>query len=225
MFIMHAQRPLAFALLFAAFGVSTGACSAPASDDGSTAAGSAIVEGSIDVDGVNAAIAKLDGVRTGASIGTYYEDGARMEGCWRNPAGNKLTDLKKAFYCSMPLEFRLCNTIVLLTTDEAKVDERYRGYLDCQTKVDAVFGGAGLFRFDGDVNAMYQRLFLESAKLSAEDTASVVAAHKPAFSDRSFTVVLLAIGRSLAKEAADMAARELTSMADDVKSESGADPR
>jgi len=225
---MHLQRPLAFAVLIAALstlGIATGACSAPAADDGSAAAGSAIVEDSLDVGSVNAAIAKLDALRTGDPIGPYYEDGARMEGCWRNPAGNKLTDLKKAFYCSMPLEFRLCNTIVLLTTDDSKVDERYQGYLDCQTKVDAVFGNAGLFRFDDDVDAMYKTLFLESRTLSAEDTASVVGAHKPALTSRSFTVVLLAIGRSLVQEAADMAARELTSMADDVKAESGADPR
>jgi len=222
---MNAQRSLAFALLLAALGLATSACTATASDDGSGTTGSAIVEGTLDVADVNATIERLDGLRNGAPIGTYYEDGARMEGCWRNPAGNKLTDLKKAFYCSMPLEFRLCNTIVLLTTDDAKVAERYQGYLDCQTKVDAVFGGAGLFRFDDDVNAMYKKLFLEGTTLSAEDNAGVVTAHKPAFSDRSFTVVLLAIGRSLAKEAADMAAREITNMADDVKSESGADPR
>lgn len=222
---MLARRPLAFALVLGALGLSTSACSAPSSDDGSGTQGSAIVQSALDVGDVNAVIGKLDGIRSGDPIGTYYEDGARIEGCWRNPAGNKLTDLKKAFYCAMPLEFRLCNTIVLLTTDEAKVSERYQGYLDCQKKVDGVFGGKGLFRFDADVDAMYKKLYLEGATLSADDTASVVAANKPAFSSRSFPVVLLAIGRSLAKEAVDIAARGLTSMADDVKTETGDDPR
>lgn len=222
---MHVRRPLLLAPLVAALGIGSAACSAPPADDGSTAAGSAIVEDSLDVGSVNATIAKLDALRTGDPIGPYYEDGARMEGCWRNPAGNKLSDLRKAFYCSMPLEFRLCNTIVLLSTDEPDVDKRYQGYLACQAKVDAVFGNAGLFRFDADVNTMYQKLFLESRTLSAEDTASVVAAHKPTLTSRSFTLILLAIGRSLASEAADLALRGLTSMADDVKTQSGADPR
>jgi hypothetical protein len=222
---MLARRPLAFALVLGALGLSASACSAPSSDDGSTAQGSAIVQSALDVGDVNAVIGQLDAIRTGDPIGTYYEDGARIEGCWRNPAGNKLTDLKKAFYCAMPLEFRLCNTIVLLTTDEAKVSERYQGYVDCQTKVDAVFGSKGLFKFGADVDAMYQKLFLDSATLSAEDTSSVVAANKPAFSSHSFAVILLAIARSLAKEAVDIAARGLTAMADDVKTESGDDPR
>ena len=218
---MHARR--AFALASALL-LSVTACSSPPPDESETQ-GSAVVARELDVTQVNAVIAKLDRLRTGDSIGRYYEDGARLEGCWRNPAGAKLTELKKAFYCSMPLEFRLCNTIVLLSTDESKVAERYQGYLDCQTKVDAVFGSKGLFVYDADVNAMYETLYLKGASPPAADSASLVAASKPTFTSRPFPVVLLAIGRTLAEEAVDLAAAGLSSLAEDVTTRSGDEPR
>jgi hypothetical protein len=218
---MTARRSLA---AFVVALLSVTACSSPPADESETQ-GAAVVARELDVAHVNAVIAKLDHLRTSEPIGSYYEDGARIEGCWRNPAGAKLTELKKAFYCSMPLEFRLCNTIVLLSIDEARIADRYQGYLDCQQKVDTVFGKKGLFVYDSDVNAMYETLYLKGATLPAADTASLVAARKPTFTDRSFAVVLLAIGRTLAEEAVDLSALGLSSLADDVKARSGDDPR
>jgi hypothetical protein len=196
------------------------------SGESSTSSSNAISssEATLDAASVSAAIAKLTHQRTGDPIGTYYTDGSRLEGCWLNPAGSKLTDLKKAFYCSMPLEFRLCNTIVLLTTDDSKVDERYQGYLDCQKKVDGALGGNGLFVYDAGVNSMYKQLFLEGATLAADDTTRVVAANKPTFSGRSFPTLLLAIGESVATEATDLAWSALSSMVDDFKTALKRDP-
>jgi hypothetical protein len=191
-----------------------------ASDDAS-ASQSDLVKPALAVDDVNAAIATLRAQREGDPIGPYYADGNRLEGCWRNPAGAKLTDLKKAFYCSMPLEFRLCNTVVLLTTDESKVEERYAGYLSCQRKVDAVFGGTGLFVYDPKINAIYRTLYLEGSPLPAADTADVVAANKPPFTDRPFPVVLAAIGAGLTQEALDLSADALRSMVDDFLTAGG----
>ncbi len=181
-------------------------------------------------DGVSAsavrdAIGVLAAQRSTAPLGTYYEDGNRLEGCWRNPAGNKLTDLKKAFYCSMPLEFRLCNTVVLLTTDEAKVDARYQGYLDCQKKVDRVFGSEGRFVYDANINAVYKHLYLEGQTLSDAETESIVSANKPAYTSRSFVIVLAAIGESLAREAIDLSMSSLSEMVDSFKQKLNTDPR
>jgi len=220
---MSCRRSLVVAL--AAVTLSTAACSAATDDDGTDTSGSAVVVSHLDVGEVNAAIAKLTSLRTGDTFGSYYEDGVRVEGCWRNPAGNKLSDLKKAFYCSMPLEFRLCNSVVVLTTEDVDVDERYEKYLGCQKKVDAVFGNKGSFIFDDDVNALYKSLFLMSGTLTAEDNASVVAANKPAFSNHSFATLVLSIGKSLAVEAVDMAVSGLTSMVTDYKNASGDEPR
>ncbi len=209
--------------LFAA--LSATACAGREEDQATAGSSAAVTQATLDVDAVNAAIEKLRAQRASDPIGPYYEDGNRLEGCWRNPAGNKLTDLKKAFYCSMPLEFRLCNTIVLLSIDESKVADRYQGYLDCQKNVDAVFGGKGMFLYDDDVNAMYESLYLKGATLPDADRDAVVAANKPAFSDRYFTTILLAIGKSLADEAVDLAVPALTNMVDDFKSDAGEDPR
>lgn len=174
---------------------------------------------------VEAAIATLDAHRESEPLAPYYADGSRLEGCWRNPAGKKLSDLQKAFYCAMPLELRLCNTVKLLAIDEAKVEERYEAYLGCQKKVDAVFGGTGAFVYDGDVNAVYRQLFLERASMSEEDTDRIVAANRPTMSDRAFPFVLLAIGTTLTKEAADLALARLTSLADDYRDETRSEPR
>lgn len=174
---------------------------------------------------VEAAIATLDAHRGSERLAPYYADGSRLEGCWRNPAGSKLSDLQKAFYCAMPLELRLCNTVKLLSIDEAEVDERYDAYLACQKKVDAVFGGTGAFVYDDQVNAVYKQLFLARATLSDEDTASVVAANRPAFSSRPFPLVLVAIGATLAKEAAALLVDGLSSLADDYREETKSEPR
>lgn len=174
---------------------------------------------------VEAAIATLDAHRGSEELAPYYADGSRLDGCFRNPAGNKLSDLQKTFYCAMPLELRLCNTVKLLTIDESKVDERYAAYLACQKKVDAVFGGKGAFVYDDNVNAVYKTLFLSRAPLAEEDTAAVIAKHKPALTSRPFAFVLVEIGVTLTKEATDLALGELSSMADDYRDETKTEPR
>ncbi|MEZ4741479.1 MAG: hypothetical protein R3B45_03390 [Bdellovibrionota bacterium] len=37
----------------------------------------------------------------------------RFNACWHNPAAEKLPRAKKLFYCSMPLEFRTCNSLLI----------------------------------------------------------------------------------------------------------------
>jgi len=161
---------------------------------------------------VESAMAKLDAQRNG-EFGEYYADGVRVEGCWANPAGNKLTDLQKAFYCSMPLEFRLCNTVALLTTKGKPVDERYAGYLACQQRVDAAFGGTGRFRYDDEINSVYKELYLaQDSGLSGSDQAAIIAAARPKSSGRPFPVLLHGIVNSLGREAVDRAAPDLATM-------------
>lgn len=201
------------------------ACAAPREEEAQSDGSSAISSPTLDRARVDAAIASLTSVRNGAEIGSYYADGVRAEGCWRNPAGKKLTDLKKAFYCSMPLEFRLCNTIVLLTNDESDVEARRSGYFDCKTKVERVFGGRGLFQFDSNVDDVYGRLYLRGETLSDEDTADVVARNKPAFGSSGFPVLLAEIGASLVREGADMSLDSLASLVEGYKTATMEDPR
>jgi hypothetical protein len=189
--------------------VATGCSASTDTSDAANGTSSAVASARLDVAAVRAVVAKLDAQRADVSNASYYADGSRVEGCWLNPAGNKLSDLQKALYCSMPLEFRLCNTVVLLSTDESDVATRYAGYLDCQAKVDAVFGGHGLFRYGSDVDDVYKSLYLERATLDPADESSVVAAAKPTYSGRSFPRVLLSIGASLTEEAADLATGSL----------------
>jgi hypothetical protein len=110
----------------------------------------------------------------------------------------------------MPLEFRLCNSILLISTEDAQNTERYAGYLSCQKKVDA---------------AMYQAVFLKGATLPPADNASVVAANKPKLGDRSFPGIVLSIARGLAMEAIELAVSGLSSLASDYETASGDDPR
>jgi len=215
------------ALLFTA--ALTPACAADATNDATEPEGSSeeAVVGSAKISSwdVEAVIAKLRAQRSSAPLGAFYENGSRLEGCWRNPAGKKLTDLKKSVYCSMPLELRLCNTLVLLTVDERAVEERFRGYQGCKKKVDAVFGGRGLFAYGADVDAVYREIYLEGATLGAADTKRIVAQNAPAISNRSFPAVLGSIVASLAREAATLHADALDSMVRDVQRATGQDPR
>jgi hypothetical protein len=214
-------RHVAAALLFCVTGCAT------ASSDASATSGEAESTGVVAPAraDVETAIASLDAQRNGDRLGKYYADGNRVEGCWRNPVGNKLSDLQKAFYCAMPLELRLCNSVELLAIDESKVDERYDAYLACQKKVDAVFGGTGEFVYDDNINAVYKQLFLNRAALSADDTAGIVTKNKPTFTDRSFTVILLEIGAGLASEAGDLAVDGFMSLVNDYKNDTKSDPR
>jgi hypothetical protein len=204
-------------------------CGSSSDDDVGSGGASALSDDSssngLSADAVDAAIAKLDKQRNGAPIGPFYADGTRMEGCWRNPAGDKLSDLQKSFYCSMPLEFRICNTVVLLTSNESDVDKRFQGYLDCQTKVDAVFGSKKLFVYDDDISTIYKELFLKRGALPDADTTRIVAAAKPTFGSSSFTVILAEILASLGKEAVELSAAGLEDMVTAYKNAEHDDPR
>lgn len=217
------HRSLA-ALLFAL--VLTPACAAADADEGQGESENAVVApANVSTAEVESVIAKLRAQRESAPFARYYEDGSRIEGCWRNPAGAKLTELKKAVYCAMPLELRLCNTPVLLTVDEHDVVGRFRGYVDCKKKVDAVFGGRASFAYGPDVDAVYRQIYLEGRTLSAEDTTRIVAANVPRYSSRSFLVVLASIGASLVAEARELAVDALLSMARDYEHDTGLEPR
>ena len=169
-----------------ALSLASAACSSAPTAGNAATAGSAVSEMTLELGDVTAVLAKLDGIRNGAPIHTDYGDGERMEACWIGPGGAKLSDLRKAFYCAMPLEFRLCNTMVLVSTDASKLDERRAGYFDCQKNVDHLFGSRGLFVFGADVDEMYDKLFLQGATLQPADDATVVAANRPALSGRAF---------------------------------------
>ncbi len=199
--------------------------SAGAGGDADSNASDVVTSSTLDVAEVDAVLAKLKTQRSSDPIAPWYTDTLRAEGCWRNPAGNKLSDLKKALYCSMPLELRLCNTVVLLTVDEKKRDVRYAGFLDCQRKVDAVFGGKGTFVYDDDVNAMYQKLYLEGGTLTETDLARVVRETKPAYTERSFTDLLGAIGASLLDEATKLALQGLQPLVDAYLAATNGKPR
>jgi hypothetical protein len=219
------MRPTTLLVLVSSVLWQTG-CSAQEDDASSSpAAMTAVSESTLRVADVTRVVDRLTSQRTSAPLGKYYEDGSRLEGCWRNPAGARLTDLKKAFYCAMPLEFRLCNSVLLLTTDDADVDKRFSGYLDCQKKVDRVFSGKVSFVYDDETNALYKQLFLQGATLPKDDEAQVIAANKPTFSDRSFEGVLAAIAKTLTAEAIDLASTAFTSLVANFKSETESSPR
>jgi len=216
------MKRVALALLLSATSLACTSESAGPDDDTTE---DAVVAGKVGAAAVKAAIAKLDAQRNGAALGRYYESGDRVEGCFKNPAGNKLTDLKKTVYCAMPLELRLCNTVVLLTRDEADVDGRYRGYLDCKKRVTAAMGGRVSFEYGADIDAVYKQIVLEGRTLSAAETREIVAAHGPPTSPRSFPVVLAAIGRSLAEEVRALGLEGLAALAREHEAKTGLEPR
>ncbi len=172
-----------------------------------------------DVD-VPGAIAELQAQLGSAPLASYYADGTRVEGCWANPVGSDLSDIQKAFYCSMPLELRLCNSLVLLATKSSNdVATRWSGYVQCQQRVDAIAGGSGAFLYDAKVNASYYWLMLENdSELSAADEASVVQSVKPASSGRSFSSLLGIITAAATAEAADAAFNGLQQLLDEAES-------
>lgn len=194
-------------------------CAAEAGDDAASAEAPVVSSPPSASATVDAAFAALRAQRTTAPLEKYYRDGLRIEACWANPAGKELSEIKKAFYCSMPLELRICNTVVLLTTDAAKREERYRGYLDCQRKVDALFGDRGRFVYGDAINKTYEDLFLRGESgLSAEDEARLVAANRPVNSGRSFPVLLAETIKGLAAEARDLASGDFDKHVEDVVS-------
>lgn len=146
-----------------------------------------------------------------------FQDGARVAGCWKNPAGKDLTDVQKAFYCSMPLELRLCNTLQLLGSKDLTV--RYSGYQACKSNVASMLHDPS-FLYSEDVDAAYQHLFLEQDPAWSDD--AIVAANRPENS-ASFPALLAQIVASLDQEAIDLAAPELKTIKDQLVAD-GLDP-
>jgi hypothetical protein len=202
-----------------------------ASDDHLESARNGVL--TLDVKDVNLAIAKLDEQRTKAPIAPF-QDATRIEGCWTNPAANRpckagetcapWTDLKRAFYCKQPLEFRICSSTVLLNTETADTNKRMQGYADCQKKVDALFGDKGLFIYDEQVTAVWKAIIVDSETLPPGDAASVIAANKPVITGRSFPLLLAEIVHGVAAEARDLTlGAAFGSMVDDLKRAGGED--
>lgn len=171
------------------------------------------------------ALAELD--RQMDAYSPYYDDspdgrrqnGARISGCWANPAGSDLTDMQKAFYCAMPLEFRICNTVVLLATKATKdVDARYAGYLKCKDEVASVLDDAS-FDYSSDVDQAYRKVFLEQDPTWSSE--AVIAAQRPGPGD-DFPTLLGRIVESLVQEGADLGNDRVTAWADEVQANGGA---
>jgi hypothetical protein len=174
---------------------------------------------------VTRALAELD--RQMDAYSPYYDEspdgrrqnGARIAGCWANPAGSDLSDVQKAFYCSMPLEFRICNTVVLLSTKTTKdVDSRYQGYLNCQAKVAGVLSDS-TFEYSADVDQAYRKVFLEQD--ASWTPASMVSDKRPDAFD-PFPVLLGRIVDSLVEEGTDLGNDTVLGWADEVKKSGGA---
>ena len=171
----------------------------------------------VDYDG---SISRLQAWREGDPIGDYYTDGSRLEGCWANPAGKKLTGVKKNFYCAYPLEFRLCNSIALLTSDDADVAGRLAAYQKCGERVEAFLPGTQRMITEPSVLATYYYVFLQGddeAELSGGDEATFIEEHQPASSGRSFPELVIAIGGTLRTEADDALGAQFQQLVDDAK--------
>jgi hypothetical protein len=189
-------------------------------DDGDDGAPPTPSMGDVDAPG---AIAELQQQLQTPPLAPYYQDTTRIEGCWANPAGNALTDIQKAFYCSMPLEFRLCNSVVLIQSQDTDVATRWQGFVQCEQTVDAIAGGTGAFVYDAKISATYYWLFLDkNSGLSSADEASLVAANQPASSGRSFPELLQAIVSTLATEAGDAAFNGLQGLIDQANAAASA---
>ncbi|MBS2017996.1 MAG: hypothetical protein JST00_34285 [Deltaproteobacteria bacterium] len=211
-----------------------GACAAPSSgedvdDDAPVdASEDAVVAGAparVSANEVSSAITKVVSKRGTARFAGFYDDGVRVEACWANPAGSKLTELQKAVYCAMPLELRLCNTPVLLTTPKTDVAGRYAGYERCKTRLEQLLGRRGEVAYDASIDRVYRDIYLEGGTLSAADTARIVKAARPASSGRAFPSLLASIVTSLKTEGRDLAMQWLDGLAADFKKSTGLEPR
>jgi len=201
---------LSFVMLVAVAAVASG-CAATSEDSG-TASQDVTTSKAEPV--VQRALAQLDAQMD--SYTAYYDDspdgirqnGSRIAGCWANPAGKKLTDLQKAFYCSMPLEFRLCNTVKLLSTNDTDVEARYQGYVECKATLASALGDDS-FNYSADVDQAYRHLFLEQSSDWA--VTSIVEAKRP-HSPHGFPYLLVKIVGTLAAEAEDLASEAFSAM-------------
>jgi hypothetical protein len=209
-------RRLASSLLL----ITLAAC-ANTSDDGTDNGTSDLTgSGSSALATTERAFAELEAMRNAEPVGQFYKggnEGARIRGCWQNPKGDVFTDMQKAVYCALPLEFRLCNSPVLLRThpknefkdDENVIHDLLIVYRLCKGKAQEQFGSR--FAFTPAVDDLYLRAFLrQQSGLSAADEAKVTAAHKPT-TKGSIAVELIQIVAGLAAEA-PLLGREVTSL-------------
>ncbi len=84
----------------------------------------------------------------------------RVDICMMNPIGKQNSTAKRWFYCHMPLEFRLCNSVVLLGTQELaskeKLDLRMTHFQTCMKENEWTDGRNFLAAFDayGSVSSL-----------------------------------------------------------------------
>jgi hypothetical protein len=115
----------------------------------------------------------------------------RATACWENPAGKALSEIQKAFYCSLPLEFRLCNSVKLKEVHENLIGARYAAFKACQVETTMAWEGHTHFMFDAKVNQTYLYLFLNKySGLTPAQEAAFIAKYKPAPSGKEFTSLL-----------------------------------
>lgn len=182
----------------------TGCAATEGDDDGDAAQAAIAAPRDALAEDVAAAFDAFDDQRSEAPFAEYYADGRRVEGCWLSPAGASLTPFQKAFYCSVPLELRVCNSVVLLTQRDAPVEQRYRGWLSCQESAERTFGSES-FHYDEAVNRAYRAVMLDRREPSADARDRMLEAHRPRLSGDSFAVVLADILAGVAKETAVLA--------------------
>lgn len=128
------------------------------------------------------------------------EMATRVEACWKNPLGDDLSENEKAFYCQFPLEFRLCNSPVLLAT-KAEPEKHYalrvKGYQECKK----ITGFTKLLASE-DVDQLYSDLFLRKGRgLNPEDVEKLAAGVRPSFSSRPFAELRNEVALELAEHA------------------------
>ena len=185
-----------------------GACASASTEDAASG-GADLTSAPSATASVNAAFASLQAMRSASPVGQFDEGGnesTRIRGCWQNPKGSNLTDLQKAVYCAMPLEFRLCNSPVLIKVgdkdfkdDEYVIHDLLIVSRLCQAKTKEQFGAR--FAFSQDVENLYLRTFLrQQSGLSAADEAALIAAHRPK-TQEPFAIELVSIAAGVTKEA------------------------
>ena len=150
-------------------------------------------------------LARLAAIRSSPPLARYYEGGresTRVRACWKNPAASKLSELQKAFYCSVPLEVRLCTSPQLLRGRERPLEERLQGFRRCQRRAIDMLGDA--VDMGEDVADLFFNILLrQRSGLSAADEAAFIDAERPT-EGGFFPVLLVGTVVSLTAEAREL---------------------
>jgi hypothetical protein len=112
-----------------------------------------------------------------------------VSACWKNPSAKDMSDVQHLLYCSLPLEFRLCNSIILGETSAATAEnaaKRRKAYTDCASS-----SGLSKLLVMPALEAAYADLFLDDGKgLRPEFVADLVKAHPVVVMPEPFPVLL-----------------------------------